>query len=59
MVYLITRTTQALEDSPGKVNESPFEQGWFVKIRLSAQGKAEFEKLLDEVAYKKHTEEAH
>jgi glycine cleavage system H protein len=50
---------QALEDAPGSVNESPLEKGWFIKVKVSAAGKAEYEKLLDEAAYKKHTEEAH
>jgi glycine cleavage system H protein len=57
--YFCTLYEQALEDSPGKVNESPLDQGWFIKIKLSAQGKTDLGKLLDEAAYKKHTEEAH
>ena len=50
---------QALEDSPGKVNESPFESGWFIKVKLDNSGKEEMSKLLDADAYKKHTETPH
>lgn len=47
-----------LEETPGKVNESPFEHGWFMKLRLNAEGKSSFSKLLDEAAYKKHVEDS-
>lgn len=43
-----------LEDSPGKVNESPMDDGWFMKIKLSDAGKGEFEGLMDEDAYTAH-----
>ena len=46
---------QDLEETPARVNESPFEKGWFMKIKLGASGKSEFDKLLDETAYKAHT----
>lgn len=43
---------------PGKVNESPINLGWFMKIKLGSEGLATFEKLLDEEAYKKHVEDS-
>jgi len=50
----VLEVNAALEEAPGKVNESPIEGGWFIKLKVSAAGKAEFEKLLDEKAYKAH-----
>jgi glycine cleavage system H protein len=38
-----------LEDSPEAVNESPYENGWFFKIRASDP--SELDKLLDGAAY--------
>jgi glycine cleavage system H protein len=38
-----------LEDQPDLVNESPYEDGWFVKVRMS--DKTEFEKLMTHDAY--------
>ncbi|RYH24372.1 hypothetical protein EON65_16755 [archaeon] len=32
--------------------------GWFIKLKLSAEGKQELNKLLDEAAYKKHVEDS-
>ncbi|OQS02436.1 glycine cleavage system H protein, mitochondrial precursor [Thraustotheca clavata] len=43
-----------LVDSPNLVNESPLEDGWFIKIKLSDA--AEATELLDEEAYKTHCE---
>ena len=40
------------------MNESPSEHGWFMRIRVGAEGKSSFDKLLDEVAYKKHVEDS-
>ena len=48
-----------LESSPGKVNESPFEEGWFIKIRLDSDAVKHAEQtLLDEAAYKKVLDDA-
>eukprot|EP01031_Cornospumella_fuschlensis_P031629 gene31629-38224_t len=47
-----------LTTTPGKVNESPMKDGWFIKLKLSAEGKQELNKLLDEAAYKKHVEDS-
>jgi len=48
----IVAVNDALEGEPGKVNESPDADGWFVKLKLS--GKSEFDALMDEAAYKAH-----
>lgn len=56
----VVEVNSVLEETPGKVNESPFEAGWFIKLKVGAAGKADFAKLLDAGAYKKMCdEEAH
>ncbi len=40
---------EALGDSPDKVNEDPYGEGWMVKVRLSDP--AEVESLMDAAAY--------
>ena len=45
----IVEVNNNLEDSPGLVNESPTEDGWFVKISITDA--AELDSLLDEDAY--------
>lgn len=52
----VLEVNSALDGEPGTVNDSPMEDGWFIKMKLNDTGKAEFEALLDEVAYKSHTE---
>ncbi len=37
------------DDNPGLINESPFEEGWIIKIKLSDV--AELDDLLDHEAY--------
>ena len=46
----IVEINQALEDSPQLVNESPYEEGWFVKLRVVSPN--EIDQLLDAAAYK-------
>ncbi|WP_043319474.1 glycine cleavage system protein GcvH [Microbulbifer sp. HZ11] len=41
---------EALEDEPETVNSSPYDDGWFFKIKPSDE--SELEKLLDADAYK-------
>jgi len=53
----VLEVNSVLEDTPGKVNESPFKDGWFIKLKVGAQGKSEHAKLLDEKAYKALLEE--
>ena len=48
-----------LESTPGKVNESALDAGWFIKIKVSDTGKKEFASLLDQAAYDKVKNEKH
>ena len=41
-----------LEDEPGTVNASPFDNGWFVKIRITDD--APLAGLMDADAYQTH-----
>ena len=46
----ITAVNQALSDSPERINEDPYGEGWLVKVRLSDAGEADG--LLDAAAYR-------
>ena len=46
----ITEINEGLEDAPESVNESPYENGWMVKIKLS--NTAEVDDLMDAATYK-------
>ena len=46
----ITEINEGLEDAPESVNESPYEDGWMVKIKLS--NAAELDSLMNASAYK-------
>ena len=50
----IVAVNDALEDEPGKVNEAPDSEGWFVKIKVADKG--ELETLMDDDAYKAHVD---
>ncbi len=45
----IVEVNGELEDSPELVNESPYDQGWMVILRMSAPG--DIEELMDAAAY--------
>ena len=45
----ITGVNAALEDEPDKINQSPLDDGWLFRIRLSDAG--EIDELMDEDAY--------
>jgi glycine cleavage system H protein len=45
----VIQINEELEDTPEKVNESPYEDGWFFKIKM--QHPAELDELLDAAAY--------
>jgi len=47
----IVEVNDALEDTPEKVNEDPYGEGWLVKVKLSAP--AETEALLGAEEYRK------
>eukprot|EP00558_Chaetoceros_sp_UNC1202_P004488 CAMPEP_0197232674 /NCGR_PEP_ID=MMETSP1429-20130617/915_1 /TAXON_ID=49237 /ORGANISM="Chaetoceros sp., Strain UNC1202" /LENGTH=161 /DNA_ID=CAMNT_0042690769 /DNA_START=28 /DNA_END=513 /DNA_ORIENTATION=+ len=54
----IVEVNEALTDEPGVVNESPEENGWFIKIEM--EDESELEELMTPEAYKTHCEsEAH
>ena len=46
----IVEVNDALADTPEKVNEDPYGEGWLVKVKLSDSGEAEG--LLDAAAYR-------
>lgn len=45
----VVEVNEALADSPATVNESPFDDGWIFKIKISNAG--ELDELLDPTAY--------
>ncbi len=51
----VTAVNSELEDTPEKVNQSPYGDGWFIRIKPSNPG--EMESLLDAAAYGKYCEE--
>ncbi|ORZ36203.1 glycine cleavage system H protein, partial [Catenaria anguillulae PL171] len=51
----IVEANAELEGEPGLINEDSFGQGWICKIKLA--NPKELDSLLDEAAYKSHTEE--
>jgi glycine cleavage system H protein len=46
----IVEVNDALSDSPEKINDDPYGDGWLVKVKLSDLG--EIDQLLDVVAYR-------
>lgn len=48
----ITAINEELVEHPELINESPYERGWMVRIRMDDP--AEFDTLLDAEAYRKH-----
>ncbi len=51
----VVEGNEALADAPESVNDSPYEDGWICKIRLSDN--SELEGLLDADSYATHAEE--
>ena len=51
----VVEVNSVLADEPGKVNESPEDDGWFLKLKLSDA--SELDGLMDEAAYKAFVEE--
>ncbi|WP_026911781.1 glycine cleavage system protein GcvH [Patulibacter minatonensis] len=45
----VVEVNPALEDSPESINESSYEDGWMVKVRLSDP--SQVDQLLDQAAY--------
>ena len=50
----VTEVNATLADEPGKINESPEADGWFLKLKLTASD--ELAELMDEEAYKAFVE---
>ena len=48
----VVEANEALADEPGLVNSSPFENGWFVKVRITDP--SAIDGMMDEAAYKEH-----
>ena len=48
----VIEVNEALSDSPEKINEDPYGEGWMVKVRLSDPSEAD--ELLDADAYQEH-----
>lgn len=48
----VVEINSALEDSPEKVNEDPYGEGWILKIRVSEEGEllsaADYQKVVEE-----------
>ncbi len=48
----VVEVNSTLEDSPEKINEDPYGEGWILKLRVSGEGDLlsadEYEKLLEE-----------
>lgn len=51
----VVEVNEVLEAEPEKINESPFEEGWLVKLDI--EDDSEFEDLLDESDYEELKEE--
>ena len=47
----VVEVNDALQDTPEKINEDPYGEGWLVRVRLSAPGEAGA--LLDAAEYRK------
>jgi len=52
----VTEVNAALSDSPEKLNQDPYGEGWMVKVKLSDPSEAE--QLMDAEAYRKLLEES-
>ncbi len=51
----VVEVNTVLEGEPGKVNEAPEGEGWFLKLKLSSP--SELDGLMDEAGYKAFVEE--
>ena len=52
----VVGTNEALADTPEKVNQDPYGDGWMVKVKLSDP--SEVDSLMDATAYKKLLEDS-
>jgi glycine cleavage system H protein len=54
---VVTEVNGSLSDNPGLVNQSPFGEGWMVRIKPEAG--ADLQKLMSSTDYERHVEEQH
>jgi glycine cleavage system H protein len=52
----VTAVNDAISESPEKINEDPYGDGWLVKVKLSDPSEAD--QLMDAAAYKKLLDES-
>jgi glycine cleavage system H protein len=52
----VTEVNEAISETPEKINEDPYGDGWLVKVKLSDP--SEGDQLMDAAGYKKLLEEA-
>ncbi|KOY18251.1 glycine cleavage system protein GcvH [Paenibacillus xylanivorans] len=52
----IVAVNDALQDSPELVNNSPYEEGWMIEIRVEGDLTAALSTLMNADAYRTHTE---
>lgn len=53
----VIEVNETLLDAPEQVNESPYDDGWFLKIKMSDP--SELDNLLDANSYQAHIEAEH
>ena len=53
----VVAVNAALADNPALVNQSPYDEGWM--IRIKPDDSAQLNALMDQKAYSKHVEEQH
>ena len=53
----VIEVNESLLDAPEQVNESPYDDGWFLKIRITNPD--ELNELLDADSYQAHIEAEH
>ena len=51
----VVETNESLLDAPEKINDSPYEEGWIIRIRLGDP--SELEALMSSQEYSKYVEE--
>lgn len=53
----VIEVNESLLDAPEQVNDSPYDDGWFLKIKMTDS--SELDALFDAVAYQAHIEAEH
>lgn len=48
----VIQINEEVTENPGLVNESPYKDGWFFKLKLKDEG--ELDRLMDATAYRAH-----